>query len=306
MKLLTFSKGVYKERLGIVIEGKVVDFALAYKIVYNAEPPDWFISLDNLIRGGEMALELAKDVEKELRKSLQELKDVSYSPEEVEYHPPLKYVEKILCASLNYKSHAEELGKSLPTEPYLFMKLPNVLVAHKRPIIVPKFSNQVDYEGELAIIIGKVGKNISKDKAFDYVFGYTIFNDVSLRDLRWGKSGKTEFNWFKTKSLDNLGPIGPWIVTKDEIPNPHNLRIRTYVNDELRQDGNTEDMIFDISTLIEYASESVTLRPGDIISTGTPPGTALRTGKFLRHKDIVKINIEKIGELENQVIYEGS
>ncbi|TRM79967.1 FAA hydrolase family protein, partial [Sulfolobus sp. D5] len=298
MKLLMFSKGKGDERLGLIVKDKVLDVKQAYKIITHSASPSWFNSLNELIRGGESAMILVEQLKNKIENNLDEVSQVIYDLNEIEYYPPVN-PEKILCASINYKSHAEELHQELPVEPYLFVKLPNVLIGHKKSIIVPSFSRQVDYEGELAVIIGKEGKNIPRNKAYEYVFGYTIFNDVSLRDLRWGKSGKTEFNWLKAKSLDTLGPLGPWVVTKDEIKNPQKLRIRTYVNNELRQDGNTEDMIFDIATLIEYASEGITLKPGDLISTGTPPGTALRTGKFLKSGDIVKVVIENVGELEN-------
>jgi 2-keto-4-pentenoate hydratase/2-oxohepta-3-ene-1,7-dioic acid hydratase in catechol pathway len=303
MKLLMFTKGS-KERLGFVLNNNIVDAIEAFKILHGSEPPDWLNSLDSLIAGGQLALHLIKDLENYAKKNISEIKSVMYPLDQVEYLPPVK-PEKLLCSALNYKSHAEELGRELPTEPYFFIKPPNVLIGHKRPILIPKFSKQADYEGELAVIIGKKGKNISRKDAMDYIFGYTIFNDVSLRDLRWGKSGKTEYiNWFKAKSLDTLGPIGPWIVTRDEILNPHNLRIRTFVNNELRQNGNTAEMIFNIPTLIEYASECVTLKPGDVIATGTPAGVGLATGKFLKHGDVVRVEIESIGELENNVVLE--
>jgi len=211
----------------------------------------------------------------------------------------------MLCIGLNYRKHAEEQGSQLPTQPLLFIKSPNSLQNPGCPVVLPTKlrSNEVDYEGELAVVIGRECKNVRKENALDYVFGYTAANDVSARD--WQKKfGGGQF--CRGKSFDTFAPLGPAIVTKDEIPDPNTLNILTRVNGETRQDSNTGDMIFDVSTLIEFLSGSTTIFPGTIILTGTPGGVgmAMKPPRFLAPGDMIEVQIEKIGVLSNPVVRE--
>ena len=212
----------------------------------------------------------------------------------------------ILCIGLNYKRHAEEGKAPIPKWPVLFMKSPGALQNPGDPIVLPTKlkSTQVDYECELAVVIGKTCKNVSKADALNYVLGYTCGNDVSARDWQKDFGGS---QWCRGKTFDTFCPLGPRLVTADEIPNPNSLRIRTVLNGEAMQDWTTEDMIFDVPTLIEFLSGSTTLLPGTVILTGTPHGVGMaRTPPvFLKQGDSVTIEIEKIGKLTNPVVEEG-
>ncbi len=208
----------------------------------------------------------------------------------------------IVCIGLNYKFHAEETHAPIPRHPVVFMKLPNVVQNPGDPILLPTHlkSDKVDYECELAVIIGKTAKNVSKENALRHVLGYTCANDVSARD--WQKEGGGG-QWCRGKTFDTFCPLGPVLVTADEIPNPNSLAIKTILNGEAMQDWNTSDMIFDVPTLIEFLSGSTTLVPGTVILTGTPHGVgAARTPPvFMKHGDTVTVEIEKIGTLTNPV-----
>ncbi len=211
----------------------------------------------------------------------------------------------ILCIGLNYKKHAEEGNAPIPEYPVLFMKQPSSIQNPGDPIILPKTleSDSVDYECELAVIIGKKCKNVKKSEALDYVLGYTCANDVSARDWQLIKGGS---QWCRGKTFDTFCPIGPVITLKDEIENPNSLKIKTIINGNIMQDWNTSDMIFDVPYLIEFLSGSTTLEPGTLILTGTPHGIGFaRDPKvLLKEGDSVTIEIEKIGELNNPVINE--
>lgn len=211
----------------------------------------------------------------------------------------------ILCIGLNYRKHAEEGKAKIPEWPVLFMKSPGAVQNPGDPIVLPTKlkSTQVDYECELGVVIGKTCKNVSKADALKYVLGYTCANDVSARDWQKDFGGS---QWCRGKTFDTFAPLGPCLVTADEIPNPNALQIKTILNGEAMQDWNTEDMIFDVRTLIEFLSGSTTLLPGTIILTGTPHGVGMaRDPKvFLKPGDTCSIEIEKIGTLTNPVIDE--
>ena len=208
----------------------------------------------------------------------------------------------ILCIGLNYKKHAVEGNQKIPEYPVVFMKLANSIQHHQDPIIIPQFlqSEAVDYECELAVVIGKECKNATKSNALEYVLGYTCANDVSARDWQLFKGGS---QWCRGKTFDTFCPIGPVITLKDEIQNPNELKIKSILNDEVMQDWNTNDMIFDVPSLIEFLSGSTTLVPGTIILTGTPHGVGFaRDPKvLLKENDSISIEIEKIGKLTNPV-----
>lgn len=207
----------------------------------------------------------------------------------------------ILCIGLNYKQHAAETGAKIPEYPILFMKSLGALQNPNDPIVIPRIEPlQVDYECELAVIIGKTAKDVSRDVALDYVLGYTCANDVSGRNWQKAKGGG---QWCRGKSFDTFCPLGPYLVTADEVPDPNNLRIKTILNGDVMQDSTTADMIFDVRELVCFLSQGTTLPPGTVILTGTPPGVgfARKPPIFLKHGDEVVVEIEGIGRLCNPV-----
>ena len=211
----------------------------------------------------------------------------------------------VLCIGLNYRRHAAESGVAVPDHPVLFMKMPSSVQRPGGPIVLPRAlrSDEVDYECELAVVIGRHCRNVARERALDYVLGYTCGNDVSARDwqMQWGGG-----QWCRGKTFATFCPLGPALVTADEIPDPNALRIRTVVNGETLQDWNTSDMIFDVRELVAFLSGSSTLEPGTVIMTGTPHGVgAARTPpRFLQPGDTVTVEIEKIGALTNPVVAE--
>jgi 2-keto-4-pentenoate hydratase/2-oxohepta-3-ene-1,7-dioic acid hydratase in catechol pathway len=212
----------------------------------------------------------------------------------------------ILCIGLNYREHAKESNSQVPENPMLFIKSSNALNNPLDPIPIPPNSGMIDYEGELAVVIGKSAKRVSRERALDYVLGYTCANDVSARD--WQREKRLNGGQFaRGKSFDGFCPLGPWIVTADEVPNPNTLRLRTILNGEVMQDHTTADMIFDVPTLIESLSSTMTLRPGAVILTGTPPGVGFaRTPPvWLKAGDRVVVEVERVGRLENPVAADG-
>jgi len=210
----------------------------------------------------------------------------------------------VLALGLNYRSHADEFNASYPDTPILFLKGTNSVIGPGEPIVLPKAGpDEVDYEAELAVVIGKTAKNVSKEKALDYVFGYTCANDVSARDWQVRKQRN---QWARGKSFDTFCPLGPCMVTKDEITDPNRLRIRAILNGKTMQDSETSYMIFDVASVISDLSRSMTLLPGTVIMTGTPDGVGFtrKPSVFLREGDVISIVIEGIGELTNPVVRE--
>ncbi len=211
----------------------------------------------------------------------------------------------IICIGLNYRKHAEETGAKFPEYPVVFFKGVNTLQHPGEPILLPTHlkSDEVDYECELAVVIGRACKNVSRQNALDYVLGYTCCNDVSARDWQIKRGGG---QWSRGKTFDTFSPLGPCLVTRDEIPDPNALKIRTILNGQVMQDWNTNDMIFDVPALIEFLSGSTTLLPGTVILTGTPHGVGMaqKPPRWLRSGDQVSIEIEKIGMLTNPVAEE--
>jgi 2-keto-4-pentenoate hydratase/2-oxohepta-3-ene-1,7-dioic acid hydratase in catechol pathway len=218
---------------------------------------------------------------------------------EIEFLPVIERPGKVLAVGLNYKDHAKETGMDLPEVPMIFTKQSTSVLGHQGEIHKPKVSDAVDYEGEMAFVIGKKCRHVSKEEALDVIAGVTICNDVSVRD--WQIASPT---FTMGKSFDTHCPIGPYIVTMDEISDIHNLKIKTYVNDELRQDSCTDQLIFDCFDLIEHITKAFTLEPGDIIATGTSSGVGVVLGKYLIPNDVVRIELENVGTLENKVILE--
>jgi 2-keto-4-pentenoate hydratase/2-oxohepta-3-ene-1,7-dioic acid hydratase in catechol pathway len=220
----------------------------------------------------------------------------------VKLKSPVLFPEKIIMVAVNYASHGKETKTPPPPYPYLFTKFRNAIIGETEPIIAPRSSKKVDWEVELAVVIGKEGKNIKKERAYEHVAGYTVSNDISYRDFQGQKNESLGLNWFKGKAMDASLPLGPWLVTTDEITNPHDLELSLKVNGDRKQHSSTSEMLFKIDELIAYASIGTTLRPGDIISTGTPEGIASATGQpFLKDGDTVEATVERIGTLHNAV-----
>jgi 2-keto-4-pentenoate hydratase/2-oxohepta-3-ene-1,7-dioic acid hydratase in catechol pathway len=215
--------------------------------------------------------------------------------------PPVPDPGKVLCIGLNYRDHAIEGGKAIPAEPVLFGKFSNTLIAHGEPIRLPKVSQKVDYEAELVVVIGRRGKDIPAERAMSHVAGYTVGHDVSARD--WQFRGE-ERQWIIGKTFDTFAPTGPHLVTADEVPDPHTLPIRLRLNGQVMQNSNTREFIFPVPQLLAYLSQVLTLEPGDLIFTGTPPGVgaARKPPVFLKPGDVAEVEIEGIGLLRNPVV----
>lgn len=215
-------------------------------------------------------------------------------PKNARIGSPIARPSKIICIGLNYRKHAEEAGMEVPEVPIIFMKATSSLSGPYDPIFIPKNSKQTDWEVELAVIIGKRAKYVSVEEAMDYVAGYAVHNDVSERDFQLRHGGQ----WVKGKSADSFAPLGPYLVTGDEIADPHNLRLWLKLNGKILQDSNTSDLIFDIPTIISHLSQYMTLLPGDVISTGTPSGVGMGLKpepRYLEHGDVVELGIEGLG-----------
>lgn len=278
MRLVTFSAG-QGARAGLVAGDRVVDLTAAgYPTVLS------------FLEGGDKAIEAAKKL----------AADAGNSPlrSEVKLHAPLM-PPKFICIGLNYLDHAKESGMAIPTTPVVFTKYHNAVIGPGEAIVLPPVSNQVDYEAELGFVIGKKGKNIPAERWEEYVFGYTCVHDVSARDYQMATS-----QWTIGKTFDTFGPIGPELVSKDEAPDPHKMAIRFELNGKVLQDSNTSQFIFNIPTLIEYLSKVMTLVPGDLVSTGTPPGVgfARKPPVFMKPGDEAVVKIEGLGELRNHCV----
>ncbi|MCL6524745.1 MAG: fumarylacetoacetate hydrolase family protein [Thermoflavifilum sp.] len=214
--------------------------------------------------------------------------------------PCVKKPSKIICIGLNYADHARETGASRPSSPIIFLKAPSALCGVTDPLVIPVGSQQTDWEVELAVVIGKKAKHVDESTAMSYVAGYTIMNDYSERHFQLADTGQ----WTKGKSFDSFAPLGPYLVTADEIPDPHGLKLWLSVNGQMQQQSHTGEMIFRIPFLIHYLSRFMTLMPGDILSTGTPAGVGMgkRPPQFLQPGDIITYGIEQIGEVRQQAI----
>ena len=212
---------------------------------------------------------------------------------------PVPRPGKVVCIGMNYRDHAREIGLGLPNAPTIFSKFSSCVVAPGEPVVMPADSTQVDYEAELAVVMGRRATRVAADRAYEYVLGYTAFNDVTARDFQFG-----DLQWQRGKSCDTFAPMGPVIVTADEIPDPHTLRITLARNGIVMQDSNTSQMIFRVPQLIAFITRTITLEPGDVIATGTPAGVgfARKPPVFLKAGDVMEVGIERIGTLGNPVV----
>ncbi len=213
---------------------------------------------------------------------------------------PLTGISKIVCVGLNYADHAAETGAKIPKEPILFLKAVSSLNGPNDDIVIPRGSVKTDWEVELGVVIGTRASYVSEQEAMDHVAGYCIVNDVSEREYQSERGGL----WDKGKGCDSFAPIGPWLVTRDEVADPQNLKLWTEVNGVRRQNGSTQTMIFDVRTLVSYISHFMTLMPGDIIATGTPPGVALgmKPPQYLKAGDTLRLSVEGLGEQNNRLV----
>jgi acylpyruvate hydrolase len=253
--------------------------------------------LDDFIRLGSKGIEIAEELLKKATEN--DVKQASSTCREENFLAPISCPPKIICLGLNYRDHIKEQNATTPDEPIIFMKPHTTIIGPKENIIKPSFVEQLDYEAELAIVIGRKAKNVSVSEAKPCIFGYTILNDVSARDFQF-----KDKQWTRGKSFDTFAPTGPCITTTDQLPDPSELHIRTWVNGELRQNSTTRNMVFNVYEIVHHISRVMTLEPCDIIATGTPSGVgfALKPEpKFLQAGDVVRIEIEKIGILENRV-----
>jgi 2-keto-4-pentenoate hydratase/2-oxohepta-3-ene-1,7-dioic acid hydratase in catechol pathway len=243
---------------------------------------------------------LFNDYLKKLMKLLDNL-SFTHSINEFKILPPINDTYKIICLAFNYTDQGSwvRFGRKPPTEPVIYLKPRTCLIGPTDYILCPKFVKQLDYEGELALTIGRKCKNVSTNESSEYIAGYFVLNDVSARDIQF-----IDKQYTRAKGFDTFGPCGPWLTTSDEIIDPCNLHITTRVNGDIRQDSSTANLVLKVDEIISKLSMVMTLEPGDIISTGTPSGTALSLSsdsKYLRHNDIVEVEIEKIGKIRNKV-----
>jgi 2-keto-4-pentenoate hydratase/2-oxohepta-3-ene-1,7-dioic acid hydratase in catechol pathway len=300
MKLLTFLQdGSY--RLGVKTEQGVVDVAAALETVPATERIP--ITVHEVIEGGKPAVEALQAYAARALALQGDRPAFVHDESKLTLGPCVTHPNKIICVGLNYRKHAAETNAPIPEYPILFNKFNNTLTGHGHDVPLPKVSEKVDYEAELAIVIGKKAKYVAKEEALDYVFGYCNVNDLSARDLQM-----RTHQWLLGKSCDSFSPLGPYLVTADEVGNPNELAIRCIVNGEVRQNSNTSDMIFRCDEIVSYISQHMTLVPGDLILTGTPEGVVLGYPKekqvYLKDGDVVTIEIEKLGSLTNRMVAE--
>lgn len=299
MKLLTFTENE-QNRLGIFTEQGVLHVDRAAAALY---PQGHTIPLQvmDAISAGNSAIEQLQQLAADTLASPEASMYFS-SQSDLELEPCVTNPGKIICVGLNYRKHAEETNAPIPSFPILFNKFSNTLTADGKDVTLPSaVTSQVDYEAELVIVIGKTAKNVDKANALDHVFGYCCVNDLSARDLQMRTS-----QWLLGKCCDGFSPLGPYLVTADEVGNPNDLQIKCTVNGEVRQSSNTSDMIFHCDEIVSYISKHMTLSPGDIILTGTPEGVVLGYPEdkqvWLKDGDIVTIEIEKLGSLTNRMV----
>jgi 2-keto-4-pentenoate hydratase/2-oxohepta-3-ene-1,7-dioic acid hydratase in catechol pathway len=285
MKVLSYYENK-RVKLGIKTEDGIIDVQAVSKETGIAAPK----TVLDVIEGGNEALQALTKIIASSEEKLNE--------ENIQYAPAIPNAGKVLCVGANYRKHAIESSLAIPEEPIYFAKYANSLSGHREEISIPILAEQVDYEVELVVVIGKPAKNVSVESALDYVFGYAVGNDLSVRELQF-----RSHQWLYGKAIDGFAPLGPYIVTADEVPNPQNLNLKCWVNGELRQNSNTEDMIFSTAKLISDLSQIMTLQPGDVIYTGTPEGVIMGMEKknWLKPGDEIICEIDSLGSLFNKL-----
>jgi len=306
MKIVRFSQNGHSPRLGCYMgQDRVVDL--------EASCADW-LSSKGVVRSAAIAaalfpqstrgfLEGGTATQEVLGAMVEATKagkfqPVSHASNAVRLHAPINDPGKFICIGLNYKDHAAETGSAIPKEPPVFPKWNNAILDPGEPILRPRGEKTLDWEVELGVVIGKTARFVPKERALDYIYGYTIINDASARDFQFHTS-----QWGPGKMGDTLAPVGPYIADRSEIPDPHVLSVKTWVNGTLMQDGNTKNFIFDLGYIIQYLTNIMTLSPGDLISTGTPAGVGFsrKPPITLQPGDVCKLEITGLGTLENPV-----
>lgn len=289
-------------RVGVLLEDQVhaLDLARAIDLGGTSVPVLSWMDLDGeyLPKALTLVRQLGARASEELaRRSPAALVPLS----DVDLLAPVPRPGKTICIGLNYRDHAAESNMPVPKSPVSFSKYVTSITGPLAPVYLPAGSQQVDYEAEMAIVIGRRARHVSRDEALDYVLGYTNFNDVSARDFQFADG-----QWQRGKACDTFAPIGPAIVTTDEIPDPHALRIQLRLNGQTMQDSTTQQLIFGVDVLVSFLSQTVTLEPGDIIATGTPPGVgfARKPPVFLKPGDVMEVEVEGLGVLRNPVMAE--
>jgi 2-keto-4-pentenoate hydratase/2-oxohepta-3-ene-1,7-dioic acid hydratase in catechol pathway len=302
MRLATYDRAGEK-RAGILVNEFIIDLEEASLDTrcFIGETEFLPASLRQVLEQGDDALEQCSRIESYFAKlSSKDYPRQFCTPlREAKLAPPIPDPQKIVCIGMNYRDHCEEQKKPLPDRPIIFAKFPSALIGHNEPIVKPPLTSQLDYEAELAVIIGRRGKNVPEEEALSCVSGYTIMNDVTARDIQF-----SDGQWVRGKTFDTFAPAGPYLVTRDEIPDPQDLTIELTVNGEVRQNSTTSNMIFSVAFLISYISQVCTLLPGDIVSTGTPGGVGVfrKPPLFLKAGDTVSVEIERLGTLTNWVV----
>src|SRR5213080_2412843 len=304
MKLAQFkTKTSDQQRLGILIGDVVCDVSELARAAKSTGRivADWLVNVDStleVIKRGAPSLEQLGALINSSEPSSDSAGLVAHSLDSIDFLPAV-YPDKILAIGRNYAEHAAEGGSDLPKAPLLFNKLPNALNAQGKPIVLPSISTQVDFEAELAVIIGRRAKQVSEAEALDHVFGYSLINDVSARDLQYGDK-----QWTRGKGLDTFAPLGPFITTRDEIEDVQLLKIEGVLNGNVMQSSNTSKMIFSVAYLVSYLSQGITLELGDVIASGTPDGVGAfrKPPVWLKNRDVFEVRIEKLGTLRNPVV----
>jgi 2-keto-4-pentenoate hydratase/2-oxohepta-3-ene-1,7-dioic acid hydratase in catechol pathway len=292
--------------LGAIIDDQVVDLAQAWDAyrkhtdTSTSHQGGFPQDIPALLQSADTTWQLVADIVSWAKALPDSSGDSLRQPlDQVRLAPPLSNPSKVICVGLNYYDHCREQDLEVPARPILFAKFPSSIIGPEDEISWPSdASSKVDYEAELAVIIRREGRHIPVDQAYDYVAGYTIVNDVSARDVQFADG-----QWIRGKSFDTFCPMGPYLLTADEVQDPHTLRVRCWVNGELRQDSNTRELIFKVPDLLAYISKTCTLMPGDVLITGTPGGVGVFRNPqvFLKTGDLVEIEIERLGRLRNRV-----
>ncbi|RLL46893.1 FAA hydrolase family protein [Oceanobacillus piezotolerans] len=308
MKLITFTVNGYSRIGAVVEENKVIDLNYAYQALLKSEGKyrykeiaEAFVpaKMEAFLQGGKESMELAKRaIDFALSNGTDFIHQLVYSKGEVKIEAPLSSPGKMICVGHNYREHILEMGRELPSNPVVFAKFANTIVGPEDDIPFYPISEQLDYEAEFTFVVGKQARNVSEEEALDYVAGYTITNDVTYRDIQ-----RRTLQWLQGKAVEGSAPMGPWLVTSDEITDPSGLEVVLTVNGEERQHSNTENLVFTVQKLVAFLSNLMTLEPGDVVLTGTPGGVGVARDPqvFLKDGDVVKIEIDKIGTLENKV-----
>lgn len=294
MKLLMFTVGSSGPKFGAFVQESIIDLNEVSRLAGVPLSP----SIQESLRSNSGFSEVANVIQYAQEHWNQLPENTVWKEDQIQWLPVISSPEKIVCVGLNYKHHIMEMNREMPTTPVLFAKMATTLNGHKQPVPYADVSNSLDYEAELAVIIGKKAKNIKKENALEYVAGYSCFNDVTVREYQF-----RTIQWMQGKNFDGHGPIGPMLVTPDEIEDLSSSRIILRLNGQIMQESFIGDLIFDVPTLIEAISEIMTLNPGDIIATGTPSGVGFgRNPKvFMQKGDVVEVEITQIGVLENTI-----